>query len=266
MRAVLVLAAVALAACGQPAAGPRLSEDEFLGQARLICADLAQRAQLADASLSAAALLDRAEGMADARRVVSGFAPVVADARSAFAELRPPDARRVAAEAYLDALGRARSRLVTAGASDGATRRFLAGGGRLLTGLDAEEAAMGLKGCAGPSPAEADAEADSSTMESLRTALVTEQVILAGDEAFSERAEDFELLQSGGSYVVGLIPPSQPAAISVKVANDGAVVFLGARSRSGTCFYVVARADGPTGYARDTECRSADAQDFTEAW
>ncbi|MGH8919160.1 MAG: hypothetical protein ACRD0H_12680, partial [Actinomycetes bacterium] len=92
---MLVLAALAMAACGSPAAGPPLSEGEFLGQASLICTELERQAQLVEDGL-----VDTDDDLGDARRVVAGFAPVIADARTRLADLRPPEGRRAAAAGY----------------------------------------------------------------------------------------------------------------------------------------------------------------------
>jgi len=263
VRAVLGLAALALAACGSPAAGPALSEGEFVGQAGLICLELERQAQVTDDGLLAFAGDDGSARLADAQRVVGGFAPVVADARTRLAALRPPDARRPATDAYLAALEAARSQLVSTASSPEATRRFLASGSSVLADLDADEAAAGLQACArGP---EADAGHDEEAKNAVRTALLTEQLILAGDGAFSESLDDLRLLQPDGRYEVGPVP-TRTATVAVTVDEGGALVLLGARSRSGTCFYVAAGADGTVGYAADPACRPADAQDFGEQW
>jgi len=265
--ASLVAAAMSVAACGQPGDGPALSEDEYLGRARLICAELDRQAQLADDGLLATIEARGRAGLSDARRVVANFAPVVADARAALAELRPPESRRPAAEAYLAALERAQARLVSAGASERATQRFLAGGDGVLPGLDADEAALGLDACVGKSSREAAGPTeDAAAQAALRTALVTEQLLLAGDDVFSESPEDFRLLQPDGRYEVGLTPSARPGTVTVEVVDDGTGVYLSTRSRSGRCFYVAARSDGQVGYAADPECGPADAQGYAEEW
>lgn len=263
MRAAPALAALALAACGSPANGPALSEGEFVGQAGLICLELERRAQVTDDGLLAFADEDDGARLADAQRVVGGFAPVVADARTRLAALRPPDNRRSDTDAYLAALDAARSQLVSTASSPEATRRFLVAGGSVLADLDADEAALGLEACA-PGP-EADAGHDEETRNAVRTALLTEQLILAGDGAFSESLDDLRLLQPDGRYEVGPVP-TRTATVSVQVDEGGALVLLASRSRSGTCFYVAAAADGTLGYATDPACRPADAQDYGEEW
>lgn len=261
---MLVLAALALTACGGPLAEPALSDGEYLGQAGLICLELERQALVAEEGLLGLTDGDDEDvSIADARRVVAGFALVLADARTALGELRPPDNRRDAADSYLDALDRARSRLVAAGTSDDATRGFLAAGGGVLTDVDDDEAALGLEACAGGPTV--DAEQDEETMGSLRTALQIEQLVLAGDGVFSESIDDLRLLQPGGRFEVGLVP-ARPATVNVKVADDGLLLYLSARSRSGVCFYVSAQDDGTTGYARDPGCGPADTQDYGEEW
>ncbi|MEO7442056.1 MAG: hypothetical protein ABIW46_00825, partial [Acidimicrobiales bacterium] len=88
----------------------------------------------------------------------------------------------------------------------------------------------------------------------------------SGDDTFSEAPEDFRLLAPDGRYVVGIDPPPRPATVGVKVADGGTLVYLSGRSRTGTCFYVMAQVDGPVGYAHDDQCRAADVQDYTEEW
>lgn len=258
---MLVLAALAVAACGGPAAGPALSDGEFLGQAGLICLELERQALVAEEGLLGLTDGDDVR-LADARRVVAGFALVLADARTALGELRPPDNRRDAADSYLDALDRARSRLVAAGASEDATRGFLAEGGGVLTDVDDDEAALGLEACAGGPTV--DAEQDSETMGSLRTALQIEQLVLAGDGVFSESIDDLRLLQPGGRFEVGLVPV-RPATVNVKVADDG-TLYLSARSRSGVCFYVLAEGGDVVRYAIDPGCGPADTQQYAQEW
>ncbi|MEO6121838.1 MAG: hypothetical protein ABIW46_02290, partial [Acidimicrobiales bacterium] len=155
MRGVLVSVALTLAACGSPAARTMLSEGEFVGRARLICGELDRQADLADDSLLAAG----EEDLADARRVVAGFAPLVADARAALVELGPPRSQRAAADAYVAALERAQSEMEAAGASEESTRRFLAGGGGVAAGL-------GIDACVGGP--EVDTGQDEEARSSLR--------------------------------------------------------------------------------------------------
>jgi len=263
---VLVVAALGLAACGGRAPVPPLSEGEYLGRARLICQELDRQAGRAGDGLIAAAGTGSPGALADARRVVAGFVPVVAEAHADLAGLVPPEAKAGAAADYLAALDRARARLAAAGSSDQATRRLLDGGPELLAGLAAPAARLGLEGC-GSARTAADAAADDETaMASLRTALATEQLLLAGDDRFSDDPRDFLLLQPDGVYEVGASPPRRPGPVAVQVDGGGTEVFLSSRSRSGTCFYVAASADGRVGFARDPSCAAAADQAYAPAW
>lgn len=267
VRAVLVVAASVLAGCtllgcGSPAGEVVLSEGEFVSRAGLICGRVEEQALEAAARLAGVAT---EADLADARRRVANLAEVVAAARVDLAEQLPPSFRRPVYERYLAALDRAAARLEAAGASVEATGRLIGGGGvaMAVAELDPAEQALGLAGCA--SRTSTPGAGDEDTKQALRNALAAQQVVYAGDGSFSDVLDDLRFVAPTVRFRPGL-DPAPPPGVSVAVSDDGQSVFLGARSRSGPCFYVMADAAAAVGYARDPACATADTQDYQPTW
>lgn len=108
---------------------------------------------------------------------------------------------------------------------------------------------------------------DRDAQTALRNALVAEKTVYVDAERYATTTTDFD--SSGTADLVEIEPslefadgdvPQQPFVIFVSL-HDG-VLYLSARSESGTCFYL--RDDTrATGYATDAACRSAGSVSFS---
>ena len=105
---------------------------------------------------------------------------------------------------------------------------------------------------------------DRSVQSELRNALAAEKVFYTDELAWTVDPAQLSVIEPSLTYEPGATPLRE-GVVYVIVEED--IVGLGARSRSGTCFYVTAAGfDSSIAYATDESCRSIEQQQFLSAW
>jgi type IV pilus assembly protein PilA len=91
---------------------------------------------------------------------------------------------------------------------------------------------------------------DRQAQSNLRNAFAAEKVVYTDNQAFTTSL----------TYTAAATVDASTSAktIYVVTANSDATVVLGAKSKSGSCFYMMDSANAPTQYAKDTDGTCAD--------
>ena len=105
---------------------------------------------------------------------------------------------------------------------------------------------------------------DRATQSDLRNALTAEKVLSTDEQVWTDDPAALSVIEPSLSFAPGATPVLERV---VYVIVEGDVVGLGARSESGTCFYVTAAGfDDSVAYATDDDCGSIQEQQFVSEW
>lgn len=106
---------------------------------------------------------------------------------------------------------------------------------------------------------------DRATQTDLRTALVAQKTLATdADGEWTDDPSALATVEPSLRFEIGDVPV---AGKVIYVAVDGELLGLGAKSESGTCFYVISdAADDTTGFAEDAACRALQDQEFVDSW
>ena len=104
----------------------------------------------------------------------------------------------------------------------------------------------------------------------LRNAFAAEKVIYTDNQSFTTSGAALSAVEPSLSYTGdAAVTSTDPKTIYVNVDGTTGVLTLGARSKSGDCFYMRDSANAPTQYAEDTDGTCAApraATGFTGEW
>lgn len=107
---------------------------------------------------------------------------------------------------------------------------------------------------------------DRAAQSLLRHALAAEKIIYTGSLRYvDDSSGEMTAVEPGFQYDATLTPAT-PGRVAIGL-NGGDIVYLSAKSNSGTCFYLVDDAAVGTGYAQNDSCGAADSQSYvTDGW
>ena len=109
---------------------------------------------------------------------------------------------------------------------------------------------------------------DRQAQSNLRNSFAAEKVVFTDNQSFTTNAATLSGIEPSLNYFAdGAIPSTaDPKDIYVDVSVGG-VVTLGARSKSGACFYIQDSGNAPTQFAKPANCVAPSAAGgFTGAW
>jgi len=112
---------------------------------------------------------------------------------------------------------------------------------------------------------------DRQAQSNLRNAFAAEKVVYTDNQAFTTNAATLSAIEPSLTYTAAATVDSSTSAktIYVVTANADATVVLGAKSKSGSCFYMMDSANAPTQYSKDTDGTCADVSTgltWTSEW
>jgi type IV pilus assembly protein PilA len=108
---------------------------------------------------------------------------------------------------------------------------------------------------------------DRQAQSNLRNAFAAEKVVYTDDQAYTTNAATLSAIEPSLSYAADAAPSGTPKTIYVNVT--GTTLTIGAKSKSGKCFYMQDSANAPTQYAESTAspCPAPSlASGFTTEW
>ena len=114
-------------------------------------------------------------------------------------------------------------------------------------------------------PDSSEAQAQSN----LRNAFAAEKVVYTDNQTFTTNTATLSGIEPSLNYVAAanVTGAADAKAIYVVTANADGTVVLGAKSKSGTCFYMMDSANAPTQYAKDGGCADvATTLTWTSGW
>ena len=110
---------------------------------------------------------------------------------------------------------------------------------------------------------------DRQAQSNLRNAFAAEKVVYTDDQAYTATPASLTAVEPSLTYIAGTTPPdvaaTAPKDIYVSV-NAGGALFLAARSKSGTCFYMTDTAAAPTQFGEDAACGASTAATYNPDW
>ena len=105
---------------------------------------------------------------------------------------------------------------------------------------------------------------DRAVQSDIRNALTAEKVFYVDHEAWTADPVELATIEPTITYRSGGAPSDERI---VHVVVEGDIVGLGARSASGTCFYVTSVGSaGSTSYATDDDCGPIEDQNYVSSW
>jgi type IV pilus assembly protein PilA len=101
----------------------------------------------------------------------------------------------------------------------------------------------------------------------LRNAFAAEKVVYTDNQSFTTNAATLSAVEPSLSYTGDAAIPStaDPKTIYIDVNTTTGVLSIGARSKSGDCFYMRDSANAPTQYTEDTD-GTCDAPSTVGGW
>ena len=95
---------------------------------------------------------------------------------------------------------------------------------------------------------------DRQAQSNLRNAFAAEKVVFTDNQTFTTNVATLSGIEPSLNYVAAanVTAATDAKAIYVVTANTDGTVVLGAKSKSGTCFYMMDSANAPTQFAKDT--------------
>src|SRR6476620_4219821 len=110
---------------------------------------------------------------------------------------------------------------------------------------------------------------DRQAQSNLRNACAAEKVVYTNNQAYSASASVLSAVEPSLTYSAGTNPSGGTDAktIFVNVDSTTGIVYLAAKSKSGTCWYIKDGATSPTQFATDGSCgASTSALTWSGAW
>jgi type IV pilus assembly protein PilA len=108
---------------------------------------------------------------------------------------------------------------------------------------------------------------DRQAQSNLRNAFAAEKVVYTDNQAFTTDVATLSGIEPSLTYVAANNVTAATDAKQIYVNVNGTTVTLGAKSKSGTCFYMQDSANAPTQFAKSGACTALDTVGgFTGAW
>jgi len=110
---------------------------------------------------------------------------------------------------------------------------------------------------------------DRQAQSNLRNAFAAEKVVYTDNQSFTTNTATLSGIEPSLNYVAAanVTGATDAKSIYVVTANTDGTVVLGAKSKSGTCFYMMDSANAPTQYAKDGGCANvATTLTWTTGW
>ena len=111
---------------------------------------------------------------------------------------------------------------------------------------------------------------DRQAQSNLRNAFAAEKVLYTDNQAYSEVGGSLQSVEPSLSYTTGLVAPAAATPKEIYVKVSGNVVYLSARSKTDTCFYMKDDAASPTAFAKakvgSADCTDASTVTYTTEW
>ena len=109
---------------------------------------------------------------------------------------------------------------------------------------------------------------DRQAQSNLRNAFAAEKVVYTDDQAYTESTGQLSGIEPSLTYVAADTVSAATSPKSIYVNVTGTTVTLGAKSKSGTCFYMQDSANAPTQFAKDDDgtCEDLPGSGFTGEW
>ena len=105
---------------------------------------------------------------------------------------------------------------------------------------------------------------DRQAQSNLRNAFAAEKVVYTDDQAYTTNAATLSGIEPSLTYAANAVPvASTPKTIYVDVT--GTTLTIGAKSKSGKCFYMQDSANAPTQFAEDPDCAAVAVSGHTWA-
>ena len=101
---------------------------------------------------------------------------------------------------------------------------------------------------------------DRAVQADVETALKAERTWFADGEEFTDDPVELGAIEGALDYETGDAPADE-GPIYLHLDGDG-VLYLSARSGTGTCWYLRGAPDGPVGYAQSPDCDGAAGQTY----
>ena len=108
---------------------------------------------------------------------------------------------------------------------------------------------------------------DRQAQSNLRNAFAAEKVVYTDDQAYTTSAATLSGIEPSLTYAANgsMAAETSPKVIYVNVASG--TLTIGAKSKSGKCFYMQDSANAPTQYAENTTCVApGSATGFSTEW
>ena len=110
---------------------------------------------------------------------------------------------------------------------------------------------------------------DRQAQSNLRNSFAAEKVVYTDNQTFTTNVATLSGIEPSLNYVAAanVTAAADAKAIYVVTANTDGTVVLGAKSKSGTCFYMMDSANAPTQFAKDGSCAAvATTLTWSGAW
>ena len=99
---------------------------------------------------------------------------------------------------------------------------------------------------------------DRQAQSNLRNAFAAEKVVYTDNQAYTTTAATLSAIEPSLTYAASATVSGAADAKTIHIVVSGTSVVLGAKSASGSCFYMMDSANSPTQYAKDTDGTCAD--------
>ena len=109
---------------------------------------------------------------------------------------------------------------------------------------------------------------DRQAQSNLRNAFAAEKVVYTDDQAYTESAATLSGIEPSLTYMADGAMTASTSPKNIYVDVTGTTLTIGAKSKSGSCFYMRDTANAPTTYLENTACDapSAPTGTFTSEW
>jgi type IV pilus assembly protein PilA len=104
---------------------------------------------------------------------------------------------------------------------------------------------------------------DRQAQSNLRNAFAAEKVVYTDDQAYTATPASLTAIEPSLSYVAGTGVTAAANPKTVYVDVTGTTLIIGAKSKSGKCFYMKDSSNAPTTYAEDSGCAALTAGTLT---
>lgn len=104
---------------------------------------------------------------------------------------------------------------------------------------------------------------DRAAQSRLTVALSAQREFFTDDQVWADDPRQLQAIEPSLRYEIGAVPVVDDV---IYVVVESGIVGLGAKSASGTCFYVMASGFEEFGYAKDEACGPVQTQDYLNRW